>query len=367
MHTVPGSPEATDSAWDAFAARHPHGHFLQSAAWGRLRASQGWELRRCVIRGPTGAADAPSGSASRDSGPGPIIAGAQVLIQHRRGGAIAYVPRGPVCAPADPAWPALRDALRRAASGCVALRFEPHWPDTPELRRWLAAQGLRAAAPVQPPSTIRLDLTLGQEALLGGMKQSWRRKVRIAERSGLRVERGGEADLSIFEDLIHQTARRHGFGARPTGYYASVWQAFGADHARLYLARYGDEALAAILVIHFGATATYLYGGSSGAERQRMPNHLLQWAAIRDAVAEGRRSYDLWGIPDAIGAAVAAGGRAEDVPPGSGDLWGVWGFKRGLGGEVWRAVGAWDDVRAPVRYWMGGATQRIAKRIRGLS
>lgn len=355
------TPEITttlsDPAWDAFAAGHPYGHFLQSTAWGRVRAGQGWEVRRCLVHD----ADRPGPHVSP-----PILAGAQVLIQRRRGGAVAYIPRGPVCAPDDPAWPVLRDALREAAHGCVALRIEPHWPDSPELRQWLIGQGFRAAAPVQPPSTVRLDLSVGEDALLAGMKQTWRRKVRVAAREGVRVDVGGEADLPVFERLVHQTAERQGFGARPDGYYAAVWRAFGPERAWLYLARWGDEALAAILVIHFGATATYLYGGSSGEERQRMPNHLLQWEAIRRATAEGCRCYDFWGIPDVIGQAVVAGAQPEDVPLGSGDLWGVWGFKRGFGGEVWRAVGAWDEVRAPLRYWLGTtALPRLRAVLRG--
>jgi len=334
ISTTPGDPD-----WDAFVAAHPHGHFLQSTAWGRLRAGQGWQVRRCLVH----AAD------------GRLAAGAQALIQRRWGGAVAYVPRGPVCAPDDPAWPALLAALREGTRGCVAIRLEPHWADTAETRRWLAGRGLREADPVQPPSTIRLDLRVGPDALLAGMKQKWRYNVRLAERSGVEVSEGSAAaaDLEILEDLVHATAARQGFGSRPRGYYADVWRAFGPERARVYVARHAGTPLAVMLVIHFGDTATYLYGGSSGAEHQRMPNHLLQWAAIRDAAACGLRWYDFWGIPDAIGRAVTQGQRPEDVPAGEGDLWGVWGFKRGFGGEVWRAVGAWDDVRGRARYRVG--------------
>ena len=84
-----------------------------------------------------------------------------------------------------------------------------------------------------------------------------------------------------------------------------------------------------------------------------MPNHALQWEAMRQARAAGCRVYDLWGIPDEVGAAVVSGGRAEDVPAGRGGLWGVWGFKRGFGGRVSRAIGAFDDVYRPARYRLG--------------
>ncbi len=59
---------------------------------------------------------------------------------------------------------------------------------------------------------------------------------------------------------------------------------------------------------------------------------------------------------------MSAGLAPEDVPAGSGDLWGVWGFKRGFGAAVWRSVGAWDWVLAPRRYALGAWLSRSAGR-----
>ena len=47
-----------------------------------------------------------------------------------------------------------------------------------------------------------------------------------------------------------------------------------------------------------------------------MPNHLLQWEAIRWAKAQGCKAYDFWGAPD------------EFVE--SDRMWGVWRFKEGF-------------------------------------
>jgi len=335
MRQVQTSPPAQDAAWDDFVARHPAGHFLQSSAWARLRAAQGWAPWRVGVN------DGPE-----------IVAGAQVLVRRTRGGALAYVPRGPVCAPDDPAWPELAAALRaRAAREAVALRLEPHWPDVPATRAWLAAQGLREAEPVQPPSTVVVDLRPPEEALLAAMKPKWRYNVRLAARSGVEVDEGGEADLRTFGVLMAETARRDGFHARPAAYYDAAWRAFGPA-AHLYVARVAGLPVAAIFVVHFGASATYLYGASGERERQRMPNHLLQWEAMRRARSDGRRRYDFWGVPDAIGRAATAGMDPDQVPRDADGLWGVWGFKRGFGGDVTRVVGAWDEVYAPARYWL---------------
>ena len=338
-------PNMDDASWDAFVADHPHGHFLQGAGWARLRGQYGWSCERVVV----GSRGAPA-------------AGAQLMVKRARLGSFAYVPRGPVCSPDSAAWPVLLDAIRRRARCCVALRMEPNWADTPGERDRLRAAGLLAGEATQPPSTIRIRIDREEEAILDGMKQKWRYNIRLAARQGVTVRDGTEGDLPTFERLMDETSRRDGFPRREAGYYAAVCRALGPLAARLHVAVLGEEVLAAVLVVHYGRGATYLYGASSGTHRQRMPNHALQWAAIRQARREGCRDYDLWGIPDAVGLAVRDGAAPEGVPVGRGGLWGVWGFKRGFGGRVWRSVGAWDDVYSPARYWLAFHAFPLARR-----
>jgi lipid II:glycine glycyltransferase (peptidoglycan interpeptide bridge formation enzyme) len=327
-------PDAEAAAWDGFVAGHAAGHFLQGGGWGRLRAGQGWRVARIAV----------------DGADGTPAAGAQLLVRRSPLGPVGYVPRGPVCRVGDPAWPALLAGMRRALGpAALALRLEPHWADGAPARDWLTRHGLREVAPVQPPSTLRLDLAPEEAALFAGLKQKWRYNVRLAERHGVAVTLGTAQDLPAFGALMAETAARDGFHARPAGYYAQVHAALGPA-ARLYLAWHAGQLLAGILVVHFGDTATYLYGASSDRERQRMPNHLLQWRAIQSARAAGLSTYDFWGVPDALGRAAAAGRAPDDVTVGQGGLWGVWGFKRGFGGAVWRSVGAWDLPLAPRRY-----------------
>jgi lipid II:glycine glycyltransferase (peptidoglycan interpeptide bridge formation enzyme) len=208
-----------------------------------------------------------------------------------------------------------------------------------------------------------VDLTRSEDDLLAAMKSKWRYNVRLAGRHGVEVVEGDEADLATFERLMGATAQRDDFAARSAGYYAAAWRACRGA-ARLYLARFEGEVLAAIMVFHCGATATYLYGASSNRERQRMPNHLLQWEAMRRAKSEGCRWYDFWGIPDELGRAWTRGVDPNDIPTGAGGLWGVWNFKRGFGGEVVRTVGAWDDVLRPGRYRMAQLALAIRDRFK---
>jgi lipid II:glycine glycyltransferase (peptidoglycan interpeptide bridge formation enzyme) len=77
---------------------------------------------------------------------------------------------------------------------------------------------------------------------------------------------------------------------------------------------------------------------SRETHREKMPNYLLQWEAMRRAKALGCRTYNLWGAPDVF-----------DESDG---LWGVYRFKEGLGGVVSRTIGAWDFTPNPLLYKM---------------
>lgn len=74
-----------------------------------------------------------------------------------------------------------------------------------------------------------------------------------------------------------------------------------------------------------------------------MPTYALQWEAMNWARARGCTLYDMWGVPDASEEQLEA--EFQERQDG---LWGVYGFKRGFGGEVVRAVGAWDRIYRPL-------------------
>jgi len=276
---------------------------------------------------------------------------------------IATVQHGPVGEADGSAVTSLMDGIQRAYRGrALAVRWEPAWPDRSAARRMFIEHGMRPIAPVQPRSTLEIDLTVGEDELLAGFKQKWRYNIRLAQRKRVRVELGGRRDLCAFECLLAETAARHGLAARPSDYHAEVWDALQPDRARLYLARREGALLAAIMVVHFGAVATYLYGGSSEVDRACMPNHALQWHAMVEAKAAGCSHYDLWGIPDEIGAAVAAGEEAGSVPQDAGGLWGVWNFKRGFGGRVVRRVGRWEAGLVPGYRLLTGLARVVVRR-----
>ena len=101
-----------------------------------------------------------------------------------------------------------------------------------------------------------------------------------------------------------------------------------AGLAQPLIAEHDGKPIAHVILFHFGRKCWYFYGASANEHRDKMPNYLLQWEAMRWAKARGYSLYDMWGAPD-------------EFNEGDG-MWGVYQFKRGFHGTVVRHVGAWD-------------------------
>jgi lipid II:glycine glycyltransferase (peptidoglycan interpeptide bridge formation enzyme) len=166
-------------------------------------------------------------------------------------------------------------------------------------------------------------------------------------------------DLPAWHAMNAETGQRDGFGVHQSGYYQAAFDLFPAGQARWLLAEFGGQPLAAIAVFALGRKSWYMWGASSSLERQRMPNHALQWAGITWAASQGSALYDLWGIPDEVGVNPAA--YAEDFAEQHGGLWGVYRFKQGFGGRVVRYTGAWDLNVSGI----GRRAYYLARRLRG--
>lgn len=122
------------------------------------------------------------------------------------------------------------------------------------------------------------------------------------------------------------------------GSQVSTFQLSNIPTCEPLIAEVDDEAIAAIFVFYFARRAYYVYGMSREAHREKMPNYLLQWEAMKRAKERGCSAYDLWGAPDGFNE--------------SDSMWGVFRFKEGLGGQVVRTLGAWDYAPNPFWYKM---------------
>ncbi|MFQ5945335.1 MAG: lipid II:glycine glycyltransferase FemX [Anaerolineae bacterium] len=327
------------------------GHLLQSYGWGELKAGFGWRPHRVRIAADDGGA-----------------AAAQVLIRSWPWGSMAYVPRGPVADPRDDeALNTLLLALHQVArrERAIWLRLEPDAETASGWRDALLRHGFQEMeATFQPRSTLNVNLNGDEETILARMKSKTRYNIRLSERKGVRVREGGEADLPHFHRLLMETSRRDGFFIRDLAYYRAAWEEFSpSGRCVLLMAEYDGEMLAGLMTFAYGHRAWYLYGASSGHHREVMPNHLLQWAAMRWARERGCKAYDLWGIPDEVGRS----GEPEDFATRRGELWGVYRFKRGFGGRPVRFEPAYEYVYRPRLYrLLMLAGSRLRPTVRGL-
>jgi len=271
---------------------------------------------------------------------------AQVLLRSLPLGiSVAYAPRGPLVAPerlAD-AIAALRDALRHER--CASLLCDPEVPDDAAVRAGLARVGVHASPVfVQPRRTLLMDLSKGDEELLGAMKKKTRQYIHKAERAGVVTEE--TPDLDRFMKVLRAVATRDRFAIRSREYYERLLAAFG-DRALLMIARLGDDDAGAMLLVRMADRAWELYGGWSGAHAEARPFYLLKWRAMLRMRQLGVRRYDMYGLAE-----------GADDP-----LAGVENFKLGYGGDVVAWIGA---LETPVRrmlypLWQLGARRRLAR------
>ncbi len=295
---------------------------LQSGFWGAFKQEHGWRAL---------------GFSLRADGDTPWL----LLVLTRslaRRFTIAYVPFGPMRDPGPDRWAMLRltaQALRpHLPAGTLALRFDLPWPrcgDGPA--PGLAPGIVKARYDVQPAATVVVDIARPLEAVMAAMKPKTRYNIRRATRKGVTVTQAGPLDFDPWYELYRETARRDRIGIHAPAYYRDLLAAPKAyagvrPDIRLLLARHEGALLAGNIVAFWREQAVYLYGASSGEQRNLMPTYALQWEAIRMAREEGCTSYDLFGVPP----------RPDPVHP----LYGLFQFKTGFGDAVLERWGTWD-------------------------
>ena len=315
--------------WNDFVAASACCNITQSYEWGELAPHLGAEPLRVGVVDDNGSLCAVM----------LILISRAPMLQRT----YFYAPRGPVID--DPDSPALTvllnfvkvEARKRNA---FMLKVEPSILDGDT--RWLAALGRRGFRKNPYATHIRhewvLDIRPDEKALLGAMKEKWRYNIRLAARKGITVRRGaGQADLDTFYRLYETTSERDQFFIHNKSHYQDVMRLYGeSDSAALFLAEYEGRAIAGTIVLRLGHWSWYMYGASSNEERERMPNHLLQWTGMQWA-----RNHDCWyynfrGIPDIL----------EEGQ----ELWGVYVFKRGFGGYAMRSLETHDLIYQPLVY-----------------
>ncbi len=195
---------------------------------------------------------------------------------------------------------------------------------------------------VQPRFVFAIDVQdKSDEELLASFSQEWRRNIKKAEKSEVKVRQATFSDLETFHTLYKETAKRDKFTPRPLNYFKQMWKSLNENsnnlaEMRLYIAEQENICHAACLWVRVGKHVWYTYGASSTSGRELRPSNAIQWQMMRDARDAGASIYDMRGIAATLN---------EKSP-----LFGLLRFKIGTGGKVIQYVGEWDFVLKPLIY-----------------
>lgn len=345
-------PGMDGPTWNGILSGFPGAHILQSWEWAQVKSQFGWEPLPTIWHDKE---DRPAAAAM-------VLARRLSIAGISAGLRVMYASKGPV----------LRDwhdeGLRRQVltdlralarrRGAIFIKIDPDVRvGTGEPGDEIGVEGLVFDDPlgeqviadlrqdgwrfsgeqIQYRNTVEIDLTPAEDDLLAQMKQKTRYNVRLAGRRGVEVRPGDLDDLDLLYQMYAETSVRDEFVIRDEAYYQIVWEAFiKAGLAEPLIAEVDGEPAAAVVIFRFAGKAWYLHGMSRLKHREKMPNYLLQWEAMRRAKAAGCDRYDMWGAPDVF---------SEKDP-----MWGVYRFKDGFGGQVVRHIGAWDLPVRPIYY-----------------
>jgi lipid II:glycine glycyltransferase (peptidoglycan interpeptide bridge formation enzyme) len=318
--------------YEDFVKGHPRGGLMQSHMWHSVKS--GWQGEILVIR---------------DEG-GKIIGGVSILIRKMPffGTSMLYAPRGPLCDLHDTE---MMSGLKKGVD-MLAKKHKAHLykidPDIPPgdeqfrsimkdmgFKMFLGGDGFET---VQPRFNYRLYIFGKNEAeILAGMKQKTRYNVRLAAKRGVEVRVMGPEALGDFMRLMSITGHRDGFFVRPKSYFEGMLNSLG-EICRLYMAYYNGKAVAGAITTNYAGKACYLYGASDNAHRDVMPTYLIQWEMIRWAIETGCSVYDFQGV-------------SGNLDEGH-NLYGLYKFKSGFGGQIDEAAGEFNYYDMPLRAWM---------------
>jgi len=335
--------------WNKIIATFPQNHLLQSWQWGDVKSKFGWK----PIYKYWGDESQPDAAA--------LIL--QRTISNNGFGKrlkILYVPKGPLIRNWEDrqrVGKVLSDLeIFSKQTGAIFLKIDPDIilgnedqradNDSDDdlgkhLIKTLKDKGWDYSADqIQFRNTILIDLKPSEEEILSRMKQKTRYNIRLAGRKGVNVRVGSKKDFDLLYQMYAETSLRDCFAIRHPGYYHTLWGTFLSKGNKSQdqpvceplIAEVDGEPVAAVVIFRFAGNAYYIHGMSRPIHRKLMPNYLLQWEAICSAKNSGCNMYDLWGFDK------------------TDSMWGVYRFKKGLGGYVQRTIGAYDFPTKPILY-----------------
>lgn len=179
---------------------------------------------------------------------------------------------------------------------------------------------------IQPRFVFRLNIKdKTEDEILQNCHSKTRYNIRLAKRKGVVVKEGTRDDLKDFHKIMIETGSRDGFIIRSLEYFEKMYDELAPNHMKLLMAYYEDKPISGIIPIMYGNKTWYLYGASSNAHRNLMPNYLLQWEMIKEAIRNKNDVYDFRGVSGVVD---------ENHPQ-----YGLYRFKKGFGADFTEFIG----------------------------
>lgn len=279
-------------------------------------------------------------------------------------GNIMYVARGPVCDIHNPdILEDLRDGADELAKKYKAfvLRMEPDVEKTDDKFREIVKDlGFKIKDDskdfkdeIQPRFVFQLDLKgKDKDTIFKEFHQKTRYNIRYAMKKGIEIKEGTKEDLKKFHEIMVETGKRDNFLIRSLEYFEKMYDELAPKHMKLLMAYHEGEAISGIIPIMYGNKTWYLYGASSNTKRNLMPNYLLQWTMIQEAIDNGHDMYDFRGVSGIVD---------ENHPQ-----YGLYRFKKGFNARFVEFIGEVYIPYKPLRYKLYKFSEKAFRTLRGL-
>lgn len=204
---------------------------------------------------------------------------------------------------------------------------------------------------MQPEHNWVIDLTKSEEDILAGMKQKGRYNIKIAQKSGLNFASSNKKDspeLDAFYNQYAKTGKRHNISYRGKNYFEALLEILGKkEYAKACTVWKNKIPLASAIMIFYGESVLYLYGGSNDKHRDLMAPYLLHWELIREAKKLDLKEYNFLGVAP------------NDDPK---HPWaGITRFKKQFGGEQIDIAGCYDLPIKPFEYQIFKMAEKIRR------
>ena len=192
------------------------------------------------------------------------------------------------------------------ASTLAALRTHIHARDKRQLFVRLSVWAdLDACEPtlsgIPYDTTVVIDVTGGDEAILARMKPRGRRDVRKALRESPttcadETERARDS-FEEYYDVMRETGERDGFHPAPMSDYEDMIRILGPEHCRVYAGRIDGRVVTWSIVTISGTRAVRYYGASrNDTMRQHVTDKLVYFECCDLGANKGCTDYDMMAI-----------------------------------------------------------------------